>query len=129
MSSDDVRLAAGKQGLLWIGTSSLTASRRHRDRQSVADSAIISFALVVEKPGFRTGTVPPHFTNRRRVLLLKVRERALRKENDGVYPRQSLIQALLREPIIYLTLILLLILGLRVFRRLRQKHRRQGPFL
>ena len=103
---------------------SLTASRRHEDRQSVVDSAIINFVLIAGKPDTRTGTVLPRYTNRRRALLLKVREQVPRKVNDGVYPRQSLVRTFLRGPIIYLTLIL--VLGLKVFRRSRQRHRRQG---
>ena len=109
---------------MWISTSSLTASRRHEDRQSVADSAIINFVLIAEIPDTRIGTVLPRYTNRRRVLLLKVREHVPRNLNDGVYPRQRLVRTLLRGPVIYLTLIL--ILGLKVFRRSRQRHRRQG---
>ena len=62
------------KGLLRIDISSLTASRRHGDRQSVADSAIINFVLIAEKPDTRTGNVLPHYAKRRMVLLLKVRE-------------------------------------------------------
>ena len=124
MSPDVVRLAAENKGLLWISTSSLTASRQHEDRQSVADSVIINSVLIAEKLDTRIGTVLPRYTNRRRVLLLKVREHVPRKLNDGMYPRQSLIRTLLRGPVIYQTLIL--ILGLKVFRRSRQKQRRQG---